>query len=111
MQTFLRIDGLVYTVNEPELSYTSSKTAIVKFSVCANRQWKDGGGAAHEESCFIECVCWGKLAESADKYVKKGDPLFITGNLNQDRWEKDGQKHSRHTMTVDRIVFLKPKEE
>jgi len=110
MQTFLKIDGLVYVVNEPELSYTPSKTAIVKLSVCANHKWKDEGGAAHEESCFIECTCWGKLAENVSKYVGKGDPLFITGDLKQDRWEKDGQKHSRHLMTASKIVFIKPKE-
>ena len=97
-------------MNEPELSYTTSKNAVVRFSVAVNRKWKDDGGAAHEESCFIECTCWGKLAESVDKYVGKGDPLFITGNLNQDRWEKDDVKHSRHTLTLSRVVFLKPKK-
>ena len=110
MQTFIKMDCLVYAVNEPELSYTPSKTALVKLSVCANHKWKDEGGAAHEESCFIECTCWGKLAENVSKYVGKGDPLFITGDLKQDRWEKDGQKHSRHLMTASKIVFIKPKE-
>ena len=110
MQTFLQIHGLVYTVNDPQLSYTPAKKALVKFDVAANRKWNDDGGASHEESCFIECIGWGKLAENVSKYVDKGDPLFITGNLGQDRWEKDGQKHSRHTMTVTKVVFLKPKE-
>jgi len=107
MQTFLRIDGLVYAANDPMLSYTPSKSALVKFSVCANYKWKDDDGSAHEESCFIECICWGKLAESVSKYVVKGDPLFITGNLKQERWEKDGVNHSRHTVTISRVMFLK----
>lgn len=111
MLTFLEVSGLVYTVNEPELRYLANKTAVVSFTVAANRKWTDEGGAKHEESCFIDCTCWAKLAEAVDKNVAKGDPLHVTGTLKQETWEKDGQKRSKHVLNVSRVVFLKPKED
>jgi single-strand DNA-binding protein len=110
MMTFLEVSGLVYVVNEPDLHYTPTGTPVVSFTVAANRKWTDEGGSKHEESCFIDCTAWSKLAEAIDKNVGKGDPLHITGTLKQETWEKDGQKHSKHVLTLNRVVFLKPKE-
>lgn len=112
MLTFLEVAGLVYTVNDPEIRYTENKTAVASFTVAVNSNWTDEGGSKHEDSCFIDCVAWNKLAESIIKFgVSKGDPLYVKGLLKQERWEsKEGQKHSKHVLTVIRIVFLKPKE-
>ena len=110
MLTTLQVSGLVYTVNEPELRFTPNKTPVVNFTVAANRKWTDEGGSKHEESCFIDCVAFSKLAEAIDKNVSKGDPLYIEGSLKQERWEKDDEKHSKHVLTLGRVIFLKPKE-
>lgn len=110
MLTFMNVACLVYTVNEPELHYTPNKTAVVSFTVASNRKWRDQGGSEHEDSCFIDCACFSKLAEACDKNVRKGDPLYIEGTLKQERWEKDGVKHYKHSVTLNRVVFLKPKE-
>lgn len=110
MLTFFEVTGLVYVVNDPELQYTPNETAVATFSVAANRKWTNEGGTKHEESCFIECTVWAKLAELVSESVHRGDPLYIFGALKQDTWEKDGQKHSKHTLTLSRVVFLKPKE-
>jgi len=110
MMTFLEVSGLVYVVNEPEIHYTPNNTAVVSFTVASNRQWKDQAGSKHEESCFIDCTAWAKLAEAIVKCVGKGDPLHITGLLKQETWEKDGVKHSKHVLNLSRCVFLKPKE-
>jgi single-strand DNA-binding protein len=108
--TFLEVSGLVYVVNDPELRFTPTKTPVVSFTVAANRKWTDEGGSKHEESCFIDCTAWNKLAELVDKSVHKGDPLYIYGTLKQETWEKDEKKHSKHTVTLSRVVFLKPKQ-
>jgi single-strand DNA-binding protein len=110
MITFMSVNGLVYTVNEPELHYTPAQKPVVEFSVAANKKWTDQGGS-HEDSCFIDCVVFGKLAEAVDKNVRKGDPLYIEGELKLDRWEdQQGGKHSRHRIILSRVIFLKPKE-
>lgn len=110
MLTFLQVSGLVYTVNEPELKYTANKMPVVNFTVASNRAWTDEGGSKHEDSCFIDCVVFKSLAEAVDKNVHKGDPLFIEGNLKLERWESDDQKHSKHSIMVSRVIFLKPRD-
>lgn len=110
MITFLAVKGLVYTVNEPELKYTLNKKPVVEFSVAANKKWTDQGGS-HEDSCFIDCVVFGKLAEAVDKNVRKGDPLYVEGDLKLEKWEDNqGNKHSKHKVILLRVIFLKPKE-
>jgi len=111
MLTFINITSLVRVAEEPSLSYTPNQKAVCKFSVAANSSWINESGNKIEEKCFIQCTAWGTLAENINKYVEKGDPLYIDGSLKQDTWEKDGQKHSKHTITVSRCVFLKSKEQ
>ena len=110
MLTFLNVSGLVYTVNEPHLSYTPNQTAVANFTVAANRQWTDVNEDKHEESCFIDCVCFNKLAEIVSGKVGKGEPLYIEGRLKQERWEKDDAKHSKHVLTLNRVIYFWPKE-
>lgn len=110
MLTFMRFESLCYAATEPELKFTPNKTPVVNFSVASNRRWTDQGGTDHERSCFIDCVVFGKFAEAVDKNVRKGDPLYIEGDLNLERWENEGVKHSKHTVTLVKVVFLKPKD-
>jgi single-strand DNA-binding protein len=110
MLTFLQINGLCFVATEPELHFTPNQTPVVNFSVASNRRWTDQGGSERESSCFIDCVVFGKLAEAVDKHVRKGDPIYIEGNLNLERWEKDGRKHSKHSVSLSKVVFLKPKD-
>lgn len=109
MLTMLKVTGLVYVCEDPELRYTPNQKAVVSFLVAANRSWTNESGNKVEDSCFISCQAWGNLAEAVNKSVVKGDPLYIEGNLKQDSWEKDGVKHTKHTVTCDTVVFLKAK--
>lgn len=110
MLTFMNMHGLVYTVNEPELHFTANQTPVVNFAVAVNRQWTDGDNAKHEESCFIDCVCFSGLANIVDKNVGKGEPLYIEGRLKQECWEKDGVKHSKHVLVLSRVIYFHSKE-
>ena len=111
MLTFLNVNGLVHVVDEPELRHTSSEKAVVSFTVASNHSWTDQAGTRQEDRCFLSCTAWGKLAENIDKYVGKGDPLYITGRLCQESWEKDDHKHIKHTVTLEHAYFLKLKIE
>jgi len=111
MLTHLNISGLVYVTDNPELRFTTNKTAVVQFNVAANSSYQDHEGCKVEESCFIRCSAWSKLAEAINKYVGKGDPLYIEGQLKQENWtDKEDKKQSRHTVKIDKITFLKSKE-
>ena len=85
---------------EPELKHGASGTAYCKFTLAVNRMKKD------DPADFILCSSFGKTAELIAEYVKKGHQLGIQGRLQQDTYEKDGEKISKTGVTVDKIEFL-----
>ena len=92
---------------DPQLSYLPSQTAVVEFGIAVNRKWKSKEGEQKEEVCFVDCRAFGKTAENLNKYIHKGDPLFIEGRLTFDSWTaQDGTKRSKHRVTVDNFQFL-----
>ena len=88
---------------DPQLRYLpNSQTPLAEFGMAINRKYKD-----KEETCFVDCTCWGKQAETLNQYVRKGNPILVEGRLQHDRWEdKDGQKRSKHVVVVERFQFL-----
>ena len=90
---------------EPELKHGASGTAYCKFTLAVNRIKKD------DPADFIFCSAFGKTAELIAEYVKKGHQLGVQGRLQQDTYEKDGEKISKTGVTVDKIEFLEGKKE
>ena len=91
----------------PELTYLPSQTAVVEFGMAVNRNWKSKDGEKKEEVCFVDCRAFGKTAENLNKYLAKGNPLFVEGRLTFDSWTaQDGSKRSKHRVTVENFQFL-----
>jgi len=90
---------------EPSLRYTASGTAICDFGVAMNKKFKSGD-EWKEEVCFVDITAWGNLAEACAEALDKGQSVFIEGELKFDTWEKDGQKHSKHSVTAKTVIFL-----
>ena len=92
---------------DPQLRYTPNQKAVCEFGMAINRKWRTDTGETKEEVCFVDCNIWGKRGEALQKYVTKGQQLFVEGHLTFDQWEgKDGQKRSRLRVTVDNFEFL-----
>jgi len=92
---------------DPQLSYTPNQTAVVDFGLATNRKWKGQDGSQREETCFVDCTCFGRQAETINKYLSKGRPVFIEGRLTFDSWTaQDGTKRSRLKVTVENFQFL-----
>jgi len=92
---------------DPQLSYTPNQTAVVDFGLAINRKWKSQGGEEHQETCFVDCVAFGKTGENINQYLDKGDPLFVEGELKFEQWTaQDGTKRSRHKINVRNFQFL-----
>ena len=92
---------------DPQMSYLPSQTAVVEFGLAVNRRWKGQDGQQKEETCFIDCRCYGRPAETLNQYMAKGRPLLVEGRLQLDTWEgKDGSRHSKHRVIVERFQFL-----
>lgn len=96
---------------DPKLSYTPNQTAVTEFGLAVNRKWTKEDQSLGEEVSFFECMMFGKRAEVFNKYCKKGDPIFVQGRLKQERWEKDGDPHSRLRVIVESFEFIGAKKD
>lgn len=92
---------------DPQLSYLPSQMPVVEFGLAVNRKWTGKDGTSKEDTCFIECRAFGKTAETINKYLVKGRPVFVEGRLDFDSWTaQDGTKRSKHRVTVENFQFL-----
>lgn len=98
---------------DPVLKMTSGGMAIATFGLATSHKYKDQTGALREESTFVDITCWGKLADTVAKYLKKGRQVFIGGRLKFESWEdkQTGQKRSKLSVTASDAQFLDSKKE
>jgi single-strand DNA-binding protein len=88
-----------------ETIYLTTGTMIGNVSLAVNRSVKKGDEWKDEVSYF-DITIWGKQAEGLQKYLVKGKQIGIEGELIQERWEKDGQQHSRVKITAHKVQLL-----
>lgn len=108
MPSFNKVILAGHLTRDVQLKHLPSGTACAEFGMAMNRKWKpEGGGEAREEVCYVDLTCFGKQAETLQKYVSKGKPLMVEGRLKFDQWEaKDGGKRSKLSVVVDGFQFL-----
>jgi single-strand DNA-binding protein len=105
MASYNRVILVGNLTRDPELRYIPSGTAVSDISLAVNERVKKGDQWVDEVS-FIDVTLWGRTAEIANEYLSKGSPLLVEGRLRQERWEKDGQKHSKLKVTCDKMQML-----
>ena len=92
---------------DPELRYAPSGAAVASFSLATNEQWKDQEGNPQERTTWHNLVVWGKLAEIAAEYLKKGRKVYIEGRLQyRDYEDKSGNKRYVTEIVVNDLVML-----
>lgn len=91
-------------LDEKDFSYIGNGTAKLNFSIAVNRSVKRGDEWQDEVSYF-NVTYWGKPAEAIKQYLTKGMLVTVKGYLKQDRWDKDGQKHSSIVIVADRVYL------
>ena len=76
---------------DPEVRHLDSGAAVASFSVATSETYKDRNtGERRETTEWHNIVLWRGLAEVAEKYLKKGDQVYVEGKLRTRSWEKDG---------------------
>jgi single-strand DNA-binding protein len=97
---------------DPEVRYTPKGTAIAELGLAVNRNYTTESGEKREEVTFVDVELWGRQAEIAGEYLKKGRPVFIEGRLKLDSWEdkQTGQKKSKLRVVAEGMQFLGGRE-
>lgn len=91
---------------DPELKSLPSGMQVTSFSVATNRVWKDKNGAKQESSDFHNIVVFGRQAETAAQYLKKGASVLVEGRIQTRSWDgQDGKKQYRTEIVADRVQF------
>jgi single-strand DNA-binding protein len=109
MASFNRVILVGNLTRDPELRYIPSGTAVSDIGLAVNDRVKRGDQWV-EEPVFVDVTLWGRTAEIANEYLSKGSSVLIEGRLKLDRWEKDGQKHSKLKVIGERLQMLGARE-
>lgn len=103
---FNRIVLVGHLTRDIELRYTQSGAAIGSCGVAVTRKYTLNG-EKREETCFIDITFFGKQAEIANQYLKKGSKLLVEGRLKFDQWQdSNGQNRSKHSVVVEVMEML-----
>ena len=92
-------------VRDSEIKSTNGGTSVARFSLAVNRV-KGSSDKRETEVSYIDCVLWGKSAETLAPYLTKGKQICVQGELRQNRWEQDGVQKSRIEVVVTQLQLL-----
>ena len=97
MASFNKVILLGNLTRDPEVRYTPKGTAVTELGMAVNRVYTAENGEKREETTFVDVTLWGRTAEIAGEYLKKGRPVLIEGRLQLDTWDdkQSGQKRSK----------------
>lgn len=106
MASYNRVALMGNVTRDPELRYIPSGTAVVDIGLAVNDRVKRNNEWI-DETTFVYFTLWGRTAEVAGEYLKKGSGVLIEGRLKLDSWEdKDGQKRSKLKVIGERMQML-----
>lgn len=96
---------------DPEVRYMPEGGAIANISVATTDVWKDKAGEKQERTEWHRVAFFGKLAEIAGEYLKKGSQVYVEGRLQTRKWQdKDGQDRYTTEVVADRMQMLGRRE-
>jgi single-strand DNA-binding protein len=91
---------------DPEIKSLPSGIQVCSFSLATNRVWKDKNGAKQEAADYHNIVVFGRQAETAGQYLRKGASALVEGRMQTRSWDAaDGTKKYRTEIVADRVQF------
>lgn len=99
---------------DPEVRSTNNGSRVATFSLATGRQWTSQSGERQEKTEWHRVVCWNnkgaQLADVAEKFLKKGDRVFVEGRVEYRTWE-DREKQTRYVTEIiaRELILLSPK--
>ena len=113
MPSYNRVTVMGNVTRDLELRYTPSGTAVCDVGLAINERVKQGDGTYKEVPVFVDITLWGRTAEVACEYLKKGDPTHIEGRLKFDQWvdKQTGGNRSKLAITGERLQLIGTKRD
>ena len=97
---------------DPETRYTGAGQAVCNFSLATDESFKDRNGERQKRTEWHKIVVWGKQAEIAQQYLKKGAQIYLEGRIQSREWtDKEGQKRTSYEIVATDFRFLGSKSD
>ncbi len=90
-----------------ELRFTQDGTPVANLSIAHNKS-KKVGDEWEEVVSYFDIVVWDKIAERCAEHLKKGSKVHFQGELQQRRWEKDGEKYNKIAIVAWKVQWDRP---
>ena len=92
---------------DPESRFTPQGTAVTNLSVATNESWKNQNGELQDRTEWHRVVMYGKMAETANEYMRKGQMVYVEGRLETREWEDQNQNKRKTTqIRCDNFTML-----
>jgi single-strand DNA-binding protein len=92
---------------DPEVRFTQGGTPVANFTMATTDRWSDPSGEKKEKTEWHRIVVWGKQAEIAGEYLRKGRPVFVEGSLQTREWtDREGNKRYTTEVRAQRLQLL-----
>jgi single-strand DNA-binding protein len=98
-----------YVGKDPECKYFESGTAVAEFSIAISYPKRKGG--EEKEALWLSVKVWGKQVDNVANLIKKGSHVLLQGELEQETWEKDGDKRSKLVLSCRSFQLLDSKSQ
>ena len=95
-----------------ELRYLPSSSAVGKTAIATSYKYKSSTGEQKDEVCFLDLTFFGRSAEIANQYLRKGSKVLVEGRLIFEQWTaQDGTSRNRHSLRVETMKMLDSKND
>ncbi len=92
---------------DPEVRFTQGGTPVANFTMATTERWNDPNGEKKEKTEWHRIVVWGKQAEIAGEYLKKGSQVYVEGRLQTRKWQdKDGADKYTTEIVANQMQML-----
>ncbi len=93
---------------DPETRYLPSGDAVTNIRIATSEKWKDKSGEQQEHTEWHRIAFFGKLAEIAGEYLKKGSPVYVEGRIRTRKWQDKESGQDRYSTEIvgDRMQML-----
>lgn len=92
---------------DPELKTFESGSKVAKFSLGVTEKYKNKSGEVVSNTEWFDLEAWEGIAGIAEKYLKKGSPIYVEGKQKTETWENEaGEKRSRKVVRVSQLIML-----